>query len=108
MLGWSVYHYYSTLWVLREIATIGMRGKLAKQYTDKPKIFLNGYQTLFAATQESSPSNGLLINTINHRCETSTQPLNLETDILHTAIVWLSMELILSAKFLFFQLSLVQ
>ena len=47
--------------------------------------------------------------TIYHRCETNTQPLNLETDILHTALVWLSMknysELILLVTFLFFQLS---
>ena len=47
------------------------------------------------------------IGTIHRRWETNTRPLNLETDILHTALAWLSMELILKVKFLFFQLPLV-
>ena len=48
-----------------------------------------------------------LIGTIHHRCETNPQLFNIKTDILHTELVWLSRELILSVKFLFFQLPLV-
>ena len=51
------------------------------------------------------------IVTIYHRSETNTYPSNLETDILYTGRVWLSMksywELTLSVKVLFFQLPLV-
>ena len=51
------------------------------------------------------------IVTIYHRSETNTYPSNLETDILYTGRVWLSMksywELTLYVKVLFFQLPLV-
>ena len=52
-----------------------------------------------------------MVYSICHIWNKSTQPLNLETDILHIAAVWLSMknysELILEVKYLFFQLPLV-